>query len=595
MAFNFENDRPYFIIPKHSKQPLGVQRQEKQRGLKIESQNAIQGSAAQQVRFARHGKGHFYVIMSHSGLYWDIKNASQDAGAELLQWDWGDSHGNSPNQRFRLMSNGEGYYYIKAAHSGLTLEVKDAGKDGAQVQQNQLNTNTANRDYQLFSIMPASTGYLVREPMAFKVHTDFIREATLSLIDKMPELGGAVQAIVGFFWPDNHDQNFWDQITAYVEQRMKDLLKQAEIKTLTQTLEGIKKNLKEYLTTTNLTNKRIKLIAAIAAATQVEHQYLDNDGGLAVLPLMASWGTMVLTMRMEMVSHYNKANLLLASTDEVALKADGDELQFLNEAIARFGLAASTSRKKAMEWRLSFIVSDVKVTSSGQGRLEEYWVEDRYEGWRVSHTSAPSSRVHDPYAKAKVDKAKEMHVARVKAKFDVELDVILAQVYLWPYFNREQKPGPGKKKVAVTTAYGYMPSTNSFAAKLDDLGEVVLWTHANNQPHAFLCGLQLLPVKGDGFSAGKTEGNKQTLKLATGEYICNVRLLEWDNIILGLILETNLGRSIQAGKIGDHINGRYFDAGLDDMVAAKLVNISGTHSADKFNSLNFHWEYERAE
>ena len=594
MAFNFENDRPYFIIPKHSKQPLGVQRQEKQKGLKIESQNAIKDSAAQQMRFAWNLRGHVYLIMSHSGLYWDIKNASQDAGAELLQWDWGDAKGNSPNQRFRLMSNGEGYYYIKATHSGMTLEVKDAGKDGAQVQQNQLNTDTANRDYQLFGITPASTGYLVSKPMAFKVHTDFIRVATLSLIDKMPEVGGAVEAIVGFFWPDNHDQNFWDQITAYVEQRMKDLLKQAEIKALTQTLEGIKKNLKEYLTTTSLTNKRIKLIAAISAATQVEDHYLDNDGGLAVLPLMASWGTMVLTMRMEMVSHYNKANLLLASPDQAALKADGDELQFLNEAIARFGLAASASRKKAMEWRLSFIVSDVKVTSSRQGRLEEYWVEDRYEGWHVAHTYAPSSRVHDPYAKAKVDKAREMHEARVKAKFDVELDVILAQVYLWPYFNREKKPGPSTKKVTVMTAYGDSPSVNSFATKLDDLGEVVLWTHTNNQPHAYLCGLQLLSVKGDGFSVGKTEGNKQTLKLATGEYICNVRLLEW-GIVLGLTLETNLGRSIQAGQVGDHVNGRYFEAGLDDMVAARLVNISGTHSTDKFNSLNFHWEYERAE
>lgn len=51
---------------------------------------------------------------------------------------------------------------------------------------------------------------------------------------------------------------------------------------------------------------------------------------------------------------------------------------------------------------------------------------------------------------------------------------------------------------------------------------------------------------------------------------------------------TNLERLIQAGQIGDHVNGRYFEAGLDDMVAARLVNISGNHSTDKFNSLNFH-------
>lgn len=592
MSFNFERNRNYFIIPKHSDRPLGVEKHDKHRGLKIEQQDAKANNAGQQIRFADNGHGHHYLVMRNSGLHWDIKDKSVDAGGQVVQWDWSDAGGQGANQRFRLMSNGDGFHYIKSVHSGLVLEVKDGGKGTENVQQNKLKDKVDERGHQLFRVIPASDEYLATDQKSFKEYSDLLRTATLALIGKIPEAGGAIQAVLGFLWPDKHDQDFWNQITAYVEQRMKDLLEEAKLTSMKEILEGTRDNLNEYLKT-GAANKRSKLVATITSAQQNEKPYLKAQAGVAVLPLLVAWGTLMLTARLEMVRYYDTKLAGNQSKNQDEIKS---ELQFLKEAIERYRTAAKECREKAMTWRLGFLHNDVKVTQSKWGRIEEYWVEDRYDGWRKTASFAPASHAHDPEAKAKIKNARDMREAQIRAKFDAELDVVMAAERLWPYFDPEKKSQAAKKKIEVVVGtFGDRPRDNKFECGSGCLTEIKLCTFSSGRPHANLCGLQLKYANGTQSSYGNNGDKQETLKLAAGEFITNVRGRQRDTVE-GLIIETNQGRSIHAGQLGEHLDkNHYFDAGLDDVVGARLMGISGSYSANAFHTLSFHWEYERTE
>ncbi|MCH8622363.1 RICIN domain-containing protein [Undibacterium sp. TS12] len=593
MSFNFERNRSYFIIPKHSDRPLGVEKHDRHRGLKIEQQDAYTNNPGQQIRFADNGHGHHYMVMRNSGMYWDIKDKSTDAGAQLIQWDWSDAQGHGANQRFRLMSNGDGYHYIKSVHSGLMLEVKDGGKAWENVQQNKLKDKVEERGHQLFRVIPASDEYLASDQKSFKEYSDLLRTATLALIGKIPEAGGAIQAVLGFLWPDKHDQDFWNQITAYVEQRMKDLLEEAKLTAMKEILEGTRDNLNEYLKS-GAANKRSKLVATITSAQQNEKPYLKAQAGVAVLPLLVAWGTLMLTARLEMVRYYD---------DKLAGKSDDNpnetqsELQFLKEAIERYGNAAKECREKAMKWRLGFLHNDVKITNSREwGRIEDYWVEDRFDGWRKEARFAPATRVSDPEAKDRIKNARDMREAQIRAKFDAELDVVMAAERLWPYFDPEKAGKAAKKKIQVVVgSFGDRPRDKKFDCGSGGLIEIKLCTFSTGRPHASLCGLQLRYANGTQSSYGNSGDRQETLTLTAGEFITNVRGLQ-RNSVEGLMIETSHGRSVHAGQLGEHFDRNYyFDAGLDDMVGARLVGISGSYSDNSFHTLSFHWEYERTE
>jgi hypothetical protein len=70
-------------------------------------------------------EGVYFLQARHSGKYVSVKNAGQENGSILWQWDF---HGKA-QQQFEFKSAGDGYYYIKAVHSGKYVSVKDAGQE----------------------------------------------------------------------------------------------------------------------------------------------------------------------------------------------------------------------------------------------------------------------------------------------------------------------------------------------------------------------------------------------------------------------------------------------------------------------------------
>lgn len=97
--------------------------------------------------------GTYYIKSYHSGLYLDIVNGSSDNNANLQQW----YYNGYDAQKFKLVSAGDGYYYIYTGASSYTkvLDVaKKSTADGANVAQYTYNGN-AN---QKFKVEEVSSG-----------------------------------------------------------------------------------------------------------------------------------------------------------------------------------------------------------------------------------------------------------------------------------------------------------------------------------------------------------------------------------------------------------------------------------------------------
>ncbi|MDQ7808757.1 RICIN domain-containing protein [Amycolatopsis sp. A133] len=72
----------------------------------------------------------YSLVAAHSGKSADVSGGATAAGAALIQWA---AH-NAANQQFDFLASADGYYRIRARHSGLVLQVAGAGA-GADITQ----------------------------------------------------------------------------------------------------------------------------------------------------------------------------------------------------------------------------------------------------------------------------------------------------------------------------------------------------------------------------------------------------------------------------------------------------------------------------
>lgn len=98
-------------------------------------------------------EGTYYIKSKFSGLYLDVANGSSSSNANIQQY----SYLGTDRQKFKLVQNSDGYYYIYTGASGYTKVVDVAGKstaDGANILQYAYK-GTAN---QLFEVVEVSSG-----------------------------------------------------------------------------------------------------------------------------------------------------------------------------------------------------------------------------------------------------------------------------------------------------------------------------------------------------------------------------------------------------------------------------------------------------
>ncbi|EEP73574.1 large secreted protein [Micromonospora sp. ATCC 39149] len=86
---------------------------------------------------------YYRLVAQHSRKAADISGGSTAAGAQLIQW----STGTGPNQQFDFLPSDDGYYRIRARHSGLVLQIA-SNSTGADINQ-QPDTNAASQQWRL--------------------------------------------------------------------------------------------------------------------------------------------------------------------------------------------------------------------------------------------------------------------------------------------------------------------------------------------------------------------------------------------------------------------------------------------------------------
>jgi hypothetical protein len=76
--------------------------------------------------------GYYYIQARHSLKCIDVYQASTDRGARVDQWDCDGSN----NLKFELIDSGEGYFMLKALHSSMCLDVYFAAAEaGSRISQ----------------------------------------------------------------------------------------------------------------------------------------------------------------------------------------------------------------------------------------------------------------------------------------------------------------------------------------------------------------------------------------------------------------------------------------------------------------------------
>ena len=120
-----------FLTAKHSGQALDVAGASQEDGANV-LQWTKHGGNNQIWILEDAGDGYYFLVSKNSGKVLDVAGASQEPGANVLQWF---KHGGD-NQQWKLEDAGDGYSFVVAKHSGQVLDVAGASQEpGANVLQ----------------------------------------------------------------------------------------------------------------------------------------------------------------------------------------------------------------------------------------------------------------------------------------------------------------------------------------------------------------------------------------------------------------------------------------------------------------------------
>lgn len=139
----------YFLQARHSGKYISVKNAGQENG-SILWQWDFHGKAQQQFEFKSAGDGYYYIKAVHSGKYVSVKNAGQENGAAIWQWDF---HGKA-QQQFALEPAEGNAYYIKARHSGKYLSIKDAGQENEAILWQWEFHGKAQQQFELVALLP---------------------------------------------------------------------------------------------------------------------------------------------------------------------------------------------------------------------------------------------------------------------------------------------------------------------------------------------------------------------------------------------------------------------------------------------------------
>ncbi|QNN42387.1 RICIN domain-containing protein [Pedobacter roseus] len=572
MSFKPLANQSYYLIAKHSAKALGFANTNLGTGLiqmKFDPDNK-----QQQFRFEFGNNFHFILMAPYRERFLAIHNSSKDDGAHPIFWQW---ERDKANLQFRFIPAGDGYYRIMNLNSGKYLDVYGLSTaDNAEVVQHRLTTT----DNQLFKPVAVIDQPADDNPTSFIEINEMAHTAALGLIGALPEVGGGLKVIVEHFWSkEDKLANLWEQMKVYVDARIRELIKEAQLKQLKEMLEGQLKSLAEINTNSGFKGNNIE--AVILNIVTKEPHFLKQSK--EVLPYLVGLGTLMIALRHMMVTKY-KDLYGVEPTD--AVKANN--LRKLKASIKEYSGEVEKSRKAVMDFRMAHVKDRRDYTIEGRGTFprDTHVSEavDTYDGWKMEWKFT-SNRIGDENYKQLAGNAAEQRKNQVKTQYGTELDEFLLPAKLWKYFDPEHEAYKETVNSKTTGLFGGPYKTTEFKGKENGvISKIKIYAEAG-----VLCGLEVFydgSETSDGLK-GKAGNSVETLTVGTGEYINHV-IGYFNRHVDGLWFSTQKASTAGGGSMGN----TYFTADLSDGFNPKLVNISGYHSAQQIEQLNFHWQYK---
>ncbi len=355
MALLTNQEQRYYIIAKHS--GLALTAPNSNMGTHLEQKKLDPANVGQ--RFRLFPRNYYYVVaMAEWGDRTLAVHASlKDKGTPVIDWS---ANMDEANQNFEFIPAADGYYHIIARHSRKYLDIEEVSQaEGKKLHQWELTKG----DNQLFKLVQITDEGMKNNPTSFAKVNEDIRNGAITVIGKIPEVGGAIAFAVGLFWKKNDQiSDLWDQMKSYVDVRIRQFLDAERLRTIRIDMIAHMRTLKER-------EERIKegsvpqglLLDALLQElikTQELSWAVNSDGRdkaaektRGVLPYVLGLGTIILSIRRMMVTDYRK----LYGTDPTPAVLALNK-QYLTEAVNEFTSWVNGAKEELLLWRTNQII-----------------------------------------------------------------------------------------------------------------------------------------------------------------------------------------------------------------------------------------------
>ncbi|XZF13397.1 RICIN domain-containing protein [Chitinophagaceae bacterium MMS25-I14] len=564
MAFKPIAGQEYYLISKYSGKALGFDNDAKAAQLKQFDFDAA--NRHQKFRFDAGKDFHWILSPPFKSYYMAVHDNWQADNAPVIQWLWAPDQ---TNNRFRFEPAGDGYYRIRIMHSNKFLHAASKDNKAAVVQY-----GLADGDHQLFKPVPVIDQPVEKSPKTFAEMNNMGREVALGLMGLIPEVGGGLKAMVGFFWAgDNKMADLWEQMKSYVDDRIRTYMDAAQLKNLREMLAGELKVLEQ------ISQRKEKqgddIFSMVDRIVTKEPHFLGQRK--EVLPYLVGLGTLMIALRHKL--HTMDKDQFTKTHDWDAIKTN------LENSIREYSEAVEKNRKDIMDDRMK-LIPDRQDGRDDSPYGSTLWsvIKDNYDGWTMKFTWGTRSKMGSEDYKELAEHALQQRRNQVRLQYESELDEFLRLAKFWKYFKPGEPPYKDTLKERKIGAFGgYYSNTLFTPESKKKITKIITHVHGRD----ILCGIEIFY---DGTSAGlkgKTGTRSETLELKDGEYIANV-FGYYDRSVYGVWFTTQKGK-ISGG--GSPAGGTYFQASLADSFNARLTGISGSYKDATMDNLSFHWEY----
>ncbi|MES2556118.1 MAG: RICIN domain-containing protein [Bacteroidota bacterium] len=578
MAFKPKSENSYNLIVKHSQLALSIPPSPP--WAQVEQHPLKTLGHFQEFRFEQ-GEYWYRIMPEFNHRFLAVHASSQDESIPVIRYE----RGGGGNFMFQFVYGKEGYYYVRALHSGKYFDIfRIVTTAGGQLTQHSLHGG----DNQLFRpvLIPGKSG--IPGKSFVEVNED-VRTIALGLISQVPEVGGGLSKVVGHFWTaENKMQNLWDQMKDYVELRINQRITEERILRLESVLKSLIKEIRKIDKSTE-SDRGTRILGEISAAQREEG--LLFDGSQAMLPYIVVFGTVIVGLHKTLLTNYAEFYKHTPTPDQIRTTKEE-----LDDTISVYSTALSTGRKSAMDARMACIKNRVtnKIVNRDEIAFESI-VEDTFDGWRQVwdyRTLLEDGRESGSFDhEARADFAVEQRRNQIREQYASTLDEFALAGEEWQYVNPDKVRPTGVKRVRTVGIFGPKDvgpqRIGAPANNTSPISKVILHTDNKNE----FCGIEVFYGGNSSGFCGK-RGSEHTLSLdtANGEYISGAYGISWRKI-KSLTLNSCKGKTETAGNPKYRSNDELFTADLADGLDSRLVEITGTADANCVLQLSFKWEF----